>query len=65
VRVGNDGPPIAAADREKIFDRFVRLDNSRSRQSGGAGLGLPIARDIVVAHSGTLSVANAEWGRFC
>jgi signal transduction histidine kinase len=65
VRVGNDGPPIAAADREKIFDRFVRLDNSRSRQSGGAGLGLPIARDIVVAHGGTLSVANAEWGRFC
>ncbi|MEV8510183.1 ATP-binding protein [Actinoplanes sp. NPDC051475] len=58
--VGNDGPPIAAADRERIFDRFVRLDHSRSRQDGGAGLGLPIARDIVVAHGGTLVVDPAE-----
>ncbi|MFJ6198241.1 sensor histidine kinase [Micromonospora sp. NPDC092111] len=56
VVVGNDGPAIAAGDRERVFDRFVRLDDSRSRQGGGAGLGLPIARDIVVAHSGTVTV---------
>ncbi|MFI5934220.1 sensor histidine kinase [Actinoplanes sp. NPDC051494] len=53
--VGNDGPAIAAGDRERIFDRFVRLDDSRSRQEGGAGLGLPIARDIASAHGGTLA----------
>jgi signal transduction histidine kinase len=56
VVVGNDGPAIAAEDSERIFDRFVRLDDSRSRQGGGAGLGLAIARDIVAAHQGTLSV---------
>ncbi|MET7706399.1 ATP-binding protein [Micromonospora sp. NPDC005413] len=39
VVIGNDGPAIAAADRERVFDRFVRLDDSRSRQGGGAGLG--------------------------
>jgi signal transduction histidine kinase len=62
VLVGNDGPPIAAADRDKIFDRFVRLDDSRSRQGGGAGLGLPIARDIVLAHGGTLGVEDLADG---
>jgi signal transduction histidine kinase len=59
VLVGNDGPAIAVEDREKIFDRFVRLDDSRSRLGGGAGLGLSIARDIVLAHGGTLEVAGA------
>ena len=62
VVVGNDGPPIAVEDRDKIFDRFVRLDDSRSRQGGGAGLGLPIARDIVVAHGGTLGVEDRTAG---
>jgi signal transduction histidine kinase len=60
--VGNDGPAIAAADRERIFDRFVRLDDSRSRLGGGAGLGLPIARDIVRAHGGTLCVDDGTAG---
>jgi signal transduction histidine kinase len=62
VLVGNDGPPIAAADRAKIFDRFARLDDSRSRQDGGAGLGLPIARDIVQAHDGTITVDDQADG---
>jgi signal transduction histidine kinase len=60
--VGNDGAPIGAADRDRIFDRFVRLDDSRSRLGGGAGLGLPIARDIVRAHGGTLSVDDGAAG---
>ena len=60
--VGNDGPAIAVEDRTRIFDRFVRLDDSRSRLGGGAGLGLPIARDIVVAHGGTLSVDDLADG---
>lgn len=56
IVVGNDGPPIPAADRERIFDRFVRLDDSRSRDGGGSGLGLSIARDIITGHQGTLTV---------
>jgi signal transduction histidine kinase len=62
IVVGNDGPAIEAGDRDKIFDRFVRLDDSRSRQGGGAGLGLPIARDIVAAHGGTIGVDDLSEG---
>jgi signal transduction histidine kinase len=62
VRVGNDGPPIPTADRQRIFDRFVRLDDSRSRAGGGTGLGLPIARDIVTAHGGELTVDALDVG---
>jgi signal transduction histidine kinase len=62
IVVGNDGPPIAAENRERIFDRFVRLDDSRSRTGGGTGLGLPIARDIVTAHGGTLTVDDLDHG---
>jgi signal transduction histidine kinase len=60
--VGNDGEPIPVADRERIFDRFVRLDDSRSRAAGGAGLGLAIARDLVTAHGGTLTVDDVPVG---
>jgi signal transduction histidine kinase len=62
IVIGNDGPPIPAADRERIFDRFVRLDGSRSRADGGSGLGLSIARDIVIAHGGTLTVDDIDKG---
>ncbi|WP_433306168.1 HAMP domain-containing sensor histidine kinase [Actinoplanes sp. CA-030573] len=62
IVIANDGPPIRSADRERIFDRFVRLDDSRSRTGGGTGLGLSIARDIVVAHGGTLTVDDRDEG---
>jgi len=62
IVIGNDGPPIAAADRSRIFDRFVRLDDSRSRTGGGTGLGLSIARDIVQAHGGTLTADDLTEG---
>jgi signal transduction histidine kinase len=60
--IADDGPGIAAADREQIFDRFVRLDDARSRAGGGTGLGLPIAREIVHAHGGTLTVHDGPDG---
>ncbi|WP_030621272.1 sensor histidine kinase [Streptomyces sclerotialus] len=58
LRVDDDGPGVAEADRERIFERFVRLDDARSRDEGGAGLGLAIARDIAERHGGTLSVSE-------
>ena len=62
VVVADDGPGIPPADRDRVFDRFVRLDEDRSRTGGGTGLGLPITRDIVVAHGGTITVADAPGG---
>jgi len=52
--VADNGPGVPDADRERIFDRLVRLDEARARASGGSGLGLPIARGICRAHGGEL-----------
>ncbi|MGW1358558.1 ATP-binding protein [Streptomyces chartreusis] len=60
--VADDGDGVAEADRERIFERFVRLDEARSRDDGGAGLGLAIARDVAVRHGGTLTVGRAPAG---
>ncbi|MDC0771049.1 sensor histidine kinase [Streptomyces sp. HD] len=60
--VADDGDGVAEADRERIFERFVRLDEARSRDDGGAGLGLAIARDVAVRHGGTLTVDRAPAG---
>ena len=56
------GAGIAAADRDRVFDRFVRLDTDRSRQAGGSGLGLAIVAEIVAAHRGTISVGGRGGG---
>jgi signal transduction histidine kinase len=62
LAVVDDGPGIAPADRERVFERFVRLDKARSRRAGGAGLGLAIVREIVTAHGGTAAVEDSEVG---
>jgi len=62
LSVADDGPGIAPIDRERVFDRFVRLDDSRARAAGGAGLGLAITREIVHRHGGTVTVDSSPTG---
>ncbi|MFI7364752.1 sensor histidine kinase [Streptomyces sp. NPDC050149] len=59
VEVTDDGDGVPGAERERIFERFVRLDDARSRDEGGAGLGLALARDVAVRHGGRLTVTDA------
>ena len=60
--VDDDGPGIAEADRQRIFERFVRLDGARARDAGGSGLGLAIVAEIVAAHGGTITVGTSPLG---
>jgi two-component system OmpR family sensor kinase/two-component system sensor histidine kinase BaeS len=64
ISVVDQGPGLSADDSEKVFERFYRADPARTRQSGGAGLGLAIARSIVEAHGGTIDV-QSEPGKGC
>lgn len=59
VSVTDDGPGVPVDDRERIFERFVRLDDSRSPSDGGSGLGLAITRQVAESHGGTVSVDSA------
>ncbi|MFI7410221.1 sensor histidine kinase [Streptomyces sp. NPDC049627] len=61
--VEDDGPGVPAAERARVFDRFVRLDESRARGEGGAGLGLAIVAEVAGAHRGRVEVGVSEgWG---
>jgi signal transduction histidine kinase len=62
VDVVDDGAGIPYTERERVFDRFVRLDASRMRSAGGAGLGLAIARQIARAHGGDVVVVESREG---
>ncbi|MFE7125411.1 ATP-binding protein [Streptomyces sp. NPDC057617] len=62
LAVTDDGAGVPVAERERIFERFVRLDEARGRDDGGAGLGLAIARDVAERHGGTLKATNSPKG---
>ncbi|GHC46633.1 sensor histidine kinase [Streptomyces flavofungini] len=62
LEVADDGGGVPQGERERIFERFVRLDDARTRDEGGAGLGLAIARDVAARHGGTLTVDDAPGG---
>lgn len=62
LRVDDDGPGIAEADREKVVRPFTRLDDSRSRDTGGFGLGLAIVSRIALRHHGELRIGRATLG---
>ncbi|MFD8519937.1 sensor histidine kinase [Streptomyces capillispiralis] len=58
VRVADAGPGVPAEDRERVFDRFYRVDKARSRDRGGSGLGLPVARSLARAHGGDIDLSG-------
>jgi len=62
LRVDDDGPGIQTADRARVFDRFTRLDESRTADTGGTGLGLAITHDVLARHRGTITIDDAPIG---
>ncbi|HWB65755.1 MAG TPA: ATP-binding protein [Mycobacteriales bacterium] len=62
VRVDDDGSGVPVVDRARIFERFVRLDDARARDDGGAGLGLAIVRATALAHGGAVRVEDSALG---
>jgi two-component system, OmpR family, heavy metal sensor histidine kinase CusS len=65
LTVANSGPGIPAADQPRIFERFYRVSQSRSAGGDGLGLGLSLAREIVHAHGGQLSLKESRPGHTC
>jgi len=63
VTVADDGAGLPGSDRDRVFDRFTRLDAARDRDAGGTGLGLAIVREIVRAHGGEVFAAEPPTGR--
>lgn len=62
IRISDNGPGILEDHLDRLFEPFVRLETSRSRDTGGVGLGLAIARSIILSHGGTITLANNEPG---
>ena len=62
VTIEDDGPGIAECEQERVFDPFYRIEGSRSRETGGTGLGLALARTVVRTHGGEITLHNREDG---
>jgi signal transduction histidine kinase len=62
ITVDDDGPGIPLADRERVFERFTRLDDSRARPQGGSGLGLAVVRAILSRHGGQIRIEDGPLG---
>jgi len=62
IHVDDDGPGIPEAERERVFEPFSRIDSSRSRESGGYGLGLAIVRRVMESHRGSVTIASSPLG---
>jgi len=60
--MADSSPGVALQDLPQLFDRFYRVESSRSRNHGGAGLGLAICRNIVAAHNGSITAQPSELG---
>jgi signal transduction histidine kinase len=65
VTIADDGPGIPPGEFERVFDPFYRLEGSRSRETGGTGLGLTVARSTILAHGGEVRLANRDGGGLC
>jgi signal transduction histidine kinase len=62
LTVDDDGPGIPESERARVLQRFVRLDEARSRDDGGSGLGLSIVDEVVRAHGGTITISRSPLG---
>ena len=62
IEIQDEGPGVAEDDLPRLFDHFYRTDKSRSRQSGGSGIGLSLARQFMEVHGGTIAASNRSSG---
>jgi two-component system sensor histidine kinase SenX3 len=60
ISVTDEGPGISAAERDRVFERFYRVDAARSRETGGTGLGLSIVKHVAAGHGGEVTLWSAE-----
>ena len=62
LSIEDDGPGIPIDKRDDVFKAFYRVEGSRNKETGGVGLGLSIAKDVVVSHGGTIQLLDSELG---